>query len=261
MTFAVTALSHADPAAKPTRRYLLFPPAGAALTALRYLVGDASGVDVWGVEYPGRGRRIADPPPATLADLATRVARELVERWGSRAVARLALVGFSMGAFVALEAAWRLHALSGTAPAALVAVGAVAPQRRVPGRYARTDAGTLTRLLHRDGLVPGFRESPEVRDYAMELLRGDLRLASGYQGPSFSQVPCPVAALCGADDPSLDSLDDATEAWRTWTAGPFTSRVVDGGHLGLLAPGRGPEFWSWLCGLEETLIVPVACDA
>lgn len=261
MTFAVTALSHADPAAKPTCRYLLFPPAGAALTALRYLVGDASGVDVQGVEYPGRGRRIADPPPATLTDLAQQVARELAERWGSRAVARLVLVGFSMGAFVALEVAWRLHARWGTAPAALVAVGAVAPQRRVPGRYARTDAGTLTRLLHRDGLAPGFRESPEVRDYAMELLRGDLRLASGYPGPSFSRVPCPVAAVCGADDPSLDSLDDATDAWRTWTAGPFTSRVVPGGHLGLLAQGRGPEFWSWLCGLEETLIVPVGCDA
>jgi surfactin synthase thioesterase subunit len=259
MTFAVTALSHADPATKPTCRYLLFPPAGAALTALRHLVADASGVDVWGVEYPGRGRRIADPPPATLTDLAQQVTRELVERWGSRAADRLVLVGFSMGAFVALEVAWRLHARWGTAPAALVVVGAVAPQRRVPDRYARTDAATLTRLLHRDGLAPGFLESPEVWDYAMELLRGDLRLASGYRGPSFSRVPCPVAALCGADDPSLDSLDDATEAWRTWTAGPFTSRVVHGGHLGPLAQGRGPEFWSWLYGLEETL--PVACDA
>src|SRR5688500_17090382 len=108
MTFAVTALSHADP--ETACRYLLFPPAGAALTALRYLVGDASGVDVCGVEYPGRGKRIADPPPATLPDLATQVARELVERWGSRATARLVLVGFSMGAFVALEVAWRLHA-------------------------------------------------------------------------------------------------------------------------------------------------------
>jgi surfactin synthase thioesterase subunit len=131
----------------------------------------------------------------------------------------------------------------------------------VPGRYAEPDVGTLTRLLHRDGLAPGFRESAEVWDYAMELLRGDLRLASDYPGPSFPRVPCPVAALCGADDPSLDSLDDATEAWRTWTAGPFTSHVVDGGHLGLLAKGRGPEVWSWLRGLEETLISPVACDA
>lgn len=261
MTFAVTALSHAGPAATPNRRYLLFPPAGAALTALRHLVADTSDVDVWGVEYPGRGRRIADPPPATLADLAEQVALELVERWGSRTVARLVLVGFSMGAFVALEAAWRLHARSGTAPAALVVVGAVAPQRRVPGRYARTDAGMLTRLLRRDGLAPGFRESPEVWDYAMELLRSDLRLASGYPGPSFSRVACPVAALCGADDPSIDSLDDATDAWRTWTAGPFTSRVVHGGHLGLLAPGHGPEFWSLACGLEKTLIAPVVSDA
>jgi surfactin synthase thioesterase subunit len=259
MTFAVTSLSHT--AAMPNLRYLLFPPAGAALTALRHLVGDASGVDVWGVEYPGRGRRITDPPPASLAGLAAQVARELVERWGSRAVARLVLVGFSMGAFVALETACLLRARSGTAPAALVVAGAVAPQRRVPGRYARTDAGTLARLLDRDGLACGFPQSPELRDYAVELLRGDLLLASGYPGPSLPQVPCRLAALCGADDPSLDFLDDATEAWRTWTAGPFTSRVMPGGHLGPLAPGNGPRFWSWLRELEETLIAPVACDA
>ena len=261
MTLVVTALSHAGSAATPNRRYLLFPPAGAALTALRNVVGDVSGVDVRGVEYPGRGGRIADPLPTTLVDLAEQVAQELIERWCSRTVARLVLVGFSMGAFVALEAAWRLHARSGTAPAALVVIGAVAPQRRVLGRYARTDTGTLTRLLHRDGLAPGFQESPEVWDYAMELLRGDLRLVSGYPGPSFPRVPCPVAALCGADDHSLDSVEDATDAWRAWTAGPFTSRVVHGGHLGLLAEGRGPEFWSWMCGLEKTFIAPVACDA
>lgn len=255
MTPAVTGLSCPGSATK-SRRYLLLPPAGASLTALRHIVDAAPGVAVWGVEYPGRGTRIADPLPATLADLAEQIAGELTPA----SVGELVLVGFSMGAFVALEVVRRVHARSGVAPSALVVVGAVAPQRRVPGRYAPTGSDTLIRLLDRDGLVPGFGDSPEAWDYALELLRGDLRLANGYRRTAVERVPCAVAAFCGADDPSLDSVDDATDAWRSWTAGPFTSRVVPGGHLGLLAPGRAEEFWSRVRELDKTITAVAACD-
>ncbi len=253
MTSTVTVLSDARPAVARNRRYLLVPPAGGTLAALRNVVDAAPGVTVWGVEYPGRGRRIVDPSPSTLVDLAEQIARELAGRCGSRDVARLVLVGFSMGAFVALEVAWRVHARSGTAPAALVVIGATAPQRRSPAKYARTDTATLTRLLDRDGLVPGLRESPEAWDYVLELLRDDLRLTSRYRTSAITRVPCPLAALCGADDPGLDSVDDATDAWRSWTAGPFTARVVRGGHLGLLGAGRGAEFWAQVGEIEKTI--------
>jgi surfactin synthase thioesterase subunit len=253
MTLAVTVLCSAGLAGTQNHRYLFLPPAGATLALLRNIVDAAPGVEVWGVEYPGREARIVDPLPSTLAELVEQVGQELAETCGPRGVARLVLVGFSMGAFVALELAWRMHALSGAAPAALVVVGAVAPHRRVPGRYTRTDDDTLTRLLDRDGLAPGLRESQETWDYVLELLRGDLRLVSRYQGPVFTRVPCPVAAFRGADDPGLAFVDDATGAWRSWTDGAFTARVVPGGHLGLLAAGRGAEFWALMREVEETI--------
>jgi surfactin synthase thioesterase subunit len=239
--FPLSTLDSTDSAVVGDRAYLLLPPAGATLAALREVAAAAPGAAVWGVEYPGRGARVADPLPASLAGLAGEVAREL-----ARCGPRLVLVGFSMGAFVALELAMRPE----VAPVALVVVGAVAPQRRVPGRYARPDADALARLL--DDRVPGLRDSPEVWEYALDLLRADLRLASAYRGPA-GRVPCPIVALCGADDPSLDSLDDATGAWRSWTAGPFAAAIVPGGHLGLLAPGRGGEFWAWMRRLTDVV--------
>lgn len=245
MTLAVTGLSRAGSAPACARRYLLLPAAGATLASLRHLVDAAPEVEVWGAEYPGRGARIAEPPPATLADLAEQIAVELA-RCGPETVGGLVLVGFSMGAFVALELVWRVRDRVGVAPAALVVVGAVAPQRRKPDRYARLDDDALGRLLDRDGLARDLRQSPEVWGYVLELLREDLRLASAYRRPEITRVPCPVTAVCGADDPSVDSVADATDAWRDWAAGPFTTHVVAGGHLGLLAAGRGAEFWAWV---------------
>jgi surfactin synthase thioesterase subunit len=240
MLCAVSALSQ-ESVVTGRRRYLCLPPAGGTLTSLRTLADTAPPAAAWGVEYPGRGHRVAEPLPATLPDLADQLAGELVERFGPPAVARTVLVGFSMGSFVALELARRVWARSGVAPAALVVVGAVAPQRRAPGGRPH-DYGALAQLA----ACP-----TEVWEYAVDLLRGDLRLACDYRVTDIRPAPCPIAALCGADD---DAVDDATEGWRPWATGRFTSSVVPGGHLGLLDPGRGLEFWAWMRHVEEVLL-------
>jgi surfactin synthase thioesterase subunit len=243
MTSALNLMSHVDGG----RRYVCLPPAGGTLGTLREIAYAATGFAVWGVEYPARGKRVTEPPPATLEHLAEQVARELAELFGARWVTRTVLVGFSMGAFVGLELARRVHTRCGAAPATLVVVGAVAPQRRMPGKYARADAATLVRLLDQHSPTPVA--TSEARDYALELLRVDLMLASAYRGPADAAVPCPVVALCGEDDPTVDTVADATIAWRSWATGSFTAGVVRGDHLGLLAPGRGTEFWAWMSRL------------
>ncbi|MFD8495448.1 thioesterase II family protein [Amycolatopsis sp. NPDC059657] len=228
MTPALRQLSTAD----GERRYLFLPPAGGTVGTLREF---ATAHAVWGAEYPGRGDRIAEQPPATLEELAEQLTGEFVGRFGENGVTRTMLAGFSMGAFLALEVTRRTFARCGAEPAALVVVGAIAPQRRVRSGRPWTDR-ELTRLLDRDGLVP-----PEVHDYALGLLRDDMRLMEKYRGPADGTVSCPLIALCGADDPA--GTDDATDAWRRWTTGPFRASLVPGGHLDLLKPGHGSEFW------------------
>jgi surfactin synthase thioesterase subunit len=256
MTSAIRELSIMDEIVVSDRRYLCFPPAGGTLVTLREVAGAAAGVAVWGVLYPGRGDRVVVPLPVALEELAEQVAHEFVALFGPRGVARTVLIGFSMGAFVALELALRVQTWCDVAPAALVVVGALAPQRRVPGRYARFDTDALGRLLEADHLAPvaSYRESPEVWEYTVDLLRGDLKLASAYQGPAEATVPCPVAVLCGDDDPAVASADDEAGAWRAWATGRFMSGIVRGGHLGLLRAGRGAEFWDWIRRIEKAVL-------
>ncbi|NBH03597.1 alpha/beta fold hydrolase, partial [Amycolatopsis sp. SID8362] len=119
-----------------SHRYLLFPPAGGTTGMFRHIADVASGAEVQAVEYPGRGDRLGARPPASLEELAEQVTGEVL-RQDPEQVRRTLVIGFSMGAFVAFEVVQRLRTRCGPTPAAIVVVGAPAPDRRVRGRYAR----------------------------------------------------------------------------------------------------------------------------
>jgi len=262
MNSAIRPLSLVDRADPGAPRHLWLPPAGGTLSGFRELAAARPGLRTWGVEYAGRGDRAAVPRPGSLEELAEQVTYEFLVRFGPAGVARTIVSGFSMGAFVAVEVAQRVHAWCGTAPAAVVVVGAPAPGRRVRGRYARIAEDALAELLAGQGFVAGAgnRASFELWAYARELLRGDLRLMDAYRGPGRTSVPCPLAALCGADDPGLVA-GDATEAWRACASGPFFASTVPGGHLGLLEPGQGHQFWASMDRLERAIPVRGTRDA
>lgn len=253
MKAAISTLSTVDTEADFGHGCLCFPPAGGTALRLRGLAHASAGFGVWGVEYPGHGGRLTMPPAESLEDLAEEIVLESLDRFGPEGFSRIGLIGFSMGAFVALEVAQRVHLRGRTAPAALVVVGACAPQRRQRGRYAKADATEVGQLLDRAGLLPvaAHRDPPELREYALDLLIGDLRLTSAYRGPAKVMLSCPIIAIRGEDDPAFATGDDATLAWRVWTSGRFTGCVVPGGHLGMITPGREAEFWARLRGLER----------
>ena len=257
MPAAIRSLSPGD---QPGCRYLLLPPAGGTVGMFRHLVAAAPAAEVWGAQYPGRGDRLDAPPATSLEQLAEQLTGELLRRdfaW----VRRTVVAGFSMGAFVAVEVAQRLRTRCGPAPAAVVVIGAPAPQRRVRGRYARIGEDSLREVLDGEGFVPelGNRASFELWAYATDLLRHDVGLTTAYRGPAAAPVQSSLAALCGEDDPV--ATEDATEAWRTWTTGAFLTATVPGGHLGLLAPGRGADFWTWMRRIERAVVAAGACDA
>lgn len=260
MPSAIRSLSPGDHSGEGGYRYLCLPPAGGTVGMLRDIAGAAS-AEVWGAEYPGRGDRWEVPSPASLEELAEQLTGELLARLAPAQVRRTVVAGFSMGAFLAVELAQRLDTRGRVVPAAVVVVGTPAPQRRVRGRYARLGEETMAEVLCGEGFVPGLgnRASFEVWAHAEDLLRRDVALTAAYRGPAATPLRCPLAALRGEADP-VDA-EDATEAWRTWTTGPFLAATVPGGHLGLLAPGRGEQFWAWMRRIERDVVAAGVCDA
>ncbi|KFU80290.1 Surfactin synthase thioesterase subunit [Amycolatopsis lurida] len=245
MNTAVSRLSTVDKQLGRGPGYLCFPPAGGTALGLRGLAATAAGSVVWGVEYPGHGTRLTEPPAESLTVLAEEIARQCVARIGAEGFSRTVLIGFSMGAFVALEVAQRVLGRGRPGPAGLVVVGACAPQRRVPGRYAKADAAEAGRLLdqHCPPSSAGYLDCPELREYALDLFLGDLRLTSAYPGPAKTPLSCPIVAIRGEDDLDFAAGDEEIRAWRAWTTGRFTGCAVPGGHLAVLTPGKEAGFW------------------
>ncbi|MFE6687453.1 thioesterase II family protein [Streptomyces sp. NPDC057743] len=231
-------LTVANGTAPPGPRYVCFPPAGGTATMFRSLAAARPTAHMLAVQYPARADRLDAQLPDNFEELARQCADALVatpelER------PRTVLIGFSMGAWLALETALQLDWRYGCGPCGLVVVGATAPHRRGT-RHRLPAEADLDRMLD-DG---GWGESV-LREYVRGLLRADMRLVSRYTGPARHGTPCRVAALCGEDDPRHVE-DDATGAWAVWSQSPFASCVVRGGHLGLLTPERAGEFWRWM---------------
>ncbi|RSN26725.1 thioesterase [Streptomyces sp. WAC 05977] len=238
MNAALRTLSTPDTGAGFAQRYLCFPPAGGTVLGLRGLARAVPGVEVWGVEYPAHGERLVEPAAESLEDIAEEIALDALGHFEAEGLSRITLIGFSMGAFVALEVAQRIQIRERTAPAALIVVGVCAPQLRTPGKYVK--AASIDAV----GVLDGIGDhSPELQEYALELFLGDLRLTSAYSGPAKVMLSCPIIAIRGEDDPAFATGADSLRAWRVWTSGWFTDHVVPGGHLGVLAPGREADFW------------------
>ena len=94
------------PVVLPRVRLVAFPPAGAAASFFRpWTRFLPQGVELLGVQYPGREDRLLEPHPPDLHALADTIAAAL----GGRAGVPLALFGHSLGAAIAYEVAHRLQ--------------------------------------------------------------------------------------------------------------------------------------------------------
>ncbi|MFD5554682.1 thioesterase II family protein [Streptomyces sp. NPDC127068] len=225
-------LTTVKPTDSSAPHYVCFPPAGGTAAMFRHLAAARTGACLSAVQYPGRADRVRVRLPDTFEELAQQCAEApLLAREATRTV----LIGFSMGALLALETALRIESRYGRGPRALIVVGATAPHRR--HRPPPLDDACLDRILDDNGSV-----DDSLRAHARDLLRADMSLISRYTGPAQRGAPCPVGAVCGEDDPRYVA-DDATDAWAVWSRQPFASRLVGGGHLGLLAPERAGELW------------------
>jgi pyochelin biosynthetic protein PchC len=208
-----------------------FPHAGGSASYFRPLSEAlADQVNVLAVQYPGRQDRIRETCLSTIDELADAV-YPAVE---ALVAGPIALFGHSMGAILAFEVATRLKQRRAINPLALFASGRRAPSAwRSPSNVHLLDDRGLVRELGRlSGTDTRLLEEESVLRMILPPLRGDYRAIECYVHQPGTLLDCPIVALVGDADDSVDRAE--AQAWEGHTEGEFTLHSFSGGHFYLV---------------------------
>lgn len=209
-------------------RLFCFPYAGGAAHIFRQwpqrLPG---GVEVYAVQPPGRGSRLAQSPFISLTELVAAAAaalRPFMER-------PFALYGHSMGALIAYELARRLREEGQVEPLHLFVSGRGAPQvadARDP-TYDLPDPQFIEELRRLRGTPAEVLDNAELLRLMLPLLRADFAVAQTYRYEEGPPLACPLTAVGGLEDGEVTR--EHLARWRELTTGDFSLHMVPGDHF------------------------------
>jgi medium-chain acyl-[acyl-carrier-protein] hydrolase len=210
------------------RRLFCLPGAGGSAASFRgWSARLPSEIEVFGVQLPGRGHLVAEPPyrgmRALVLDLAAAM-KGLLDR-------PFMLFGHSMGALVAFELARQLRRVDAVTPIALFAAACPAPQlpRRQKPLHALPSAQLWAEIRRLGGTPDPVLQSDDLMAMLEPALRADLAICETYEYLDDRPLDCPLTVIAGADDDDVSAAE--LEAWRTQTSSSFRVEMLRGGHF------------------------------
>lgn len=207
---------------------------GSARVFLDWRTELPSFVDVRPLELPGRGLRFSEQPldrlEPVVADLMATVADE--------SDLPFAIFGYSLGALLGFELAWRLAQERGIAPMHLLVAAARAPiwPRPLNQLCDLPDARLLEGLRMMNGTPRELLEHRQLMEIMLPVVRADFAVAERYQYRPGPLPSCPVTAFCGSADPVVSR--EAMGAWAECTTSAFALHELPGDHFFLRSARR-----------------------
>jgi medium-chain acyl-[acyl-carrier-protein] hydrolase len=216
------------PCARAAVRIFCFPYAGGAASFARtwpeYLPAHA---ELIGVQYPGRDSRYAEPLSTTPQAIVDSVFQDIARYTDLP----LMFVGYSLGALVAYEAAIKLMLHGLLPPAQLVVAAARAPHlaRNTPALSTLPDPEFIAKLRKFGGTPESVLQDDELMRHFLPILRADFACAENYRRTAFPPLPCPITALHGSADDTVE--ESAVADWKMHTSRGFALHRLEGGHF------------------------------
>ncbi len=217
----------------PVRLFCLPFAGGSAAIYADWVKTLPSEIGVWGIEPPGRGRRIAETAFDTceaFADACVHALREQLDR-------PFALYGHSMGALVGFEVLRRLRLQGRPLPMHFFASGARAPHLRKsdPPIHALPRDAFVRELQAYGGTPPEVLANAELMDLVVPTLRADFALCENYRYAECAPFDVPITGLGGLTDTVVPAED--LRAWSAYST-RFVARMLPGGHFFLRSAQR-----------------------
>jgi surfactin synthase thioesterase subunit len=186
----------------------------------------------------GRENRVGEPPQTELRTLVQDMADELTpildRPW--------AVLGHSMGAWIAFELVREIRRRGGRLPQLLIVAASQAPHFDSPAPQLHTlpDGQFLDELSRQfDGIPPAVRGHAELLELLLPALRADIQMMETYEYDEEPPLELEVLALGGTDDPAVSATHLAE--WRHHASGKFSARLLPGGHFFLFRPPGAQE--------------------
>ncbi len=209
-------------------RVVGFPPAGVGASFFEPV--RRCGLDVVGVDLPGRESRAAEPACGTLTCAVDEAAAHVDALLRAQPDAGLGLVlaGHSFGAVVAWLVATRVADTAGSPSVVLVVSGAPSPSRRRVPLAHLPDKALVSAVARLTGYSHPAYEDPRMRRVLLPALRADLTCLMDLPQRANPLDAC-VVVVRGAQDPLVSRSD--TLGWQAISRNPVEEMVVPGGHM------------------------------
>ncbi|EGO65793.1 thioesterase II family protein [Acetonema longum] len=208
-------------------RLFCFPYAGGSAAVFRnWLNCFSPEIDVCPVQYPGREKRIVEPPFSSMSPLIDALAGALLPELD----VPFAFFGHSLGALISFELSRRLQEKD-LHPVHLFVSGYRAPTlaRIKPPMHLLPDAEFIERLRTYNGTPEEVLQNSDLMNVLLPILRADFALHETYTYAAHMPLACPISALGGTEDPDVKYQDLA--AWQEQTSGNFKILLFPGDHF------------------------------
>jgi medium-chain acyl-[acyl-carrier-protein] hydrolase len=209
-------------------RLFCFPYAGGNESAYRHWqLKLPESIEVLPVLLPGRRGRMKEPPYSELLPLV----RAAGEALAAEMEGPFAFFGHSMGGLIAFELARELRKRHGVEPVHLFISAKCSPRQRPenPAVSQLADAALIEILQRYEGTPREVLNDPELMQLFLPIIRADMALCDSYVYEPGPPLDCPVTVFGGLGDPVCSR--PCLESWQEHTQGPFTLRMLPGGHF------------------------------
>ena len=216
------------PNARAKLRLFCFHHAGGGAASFRNWSDNLpSSVEVYFVELPGRGFRLAQTAFTSLTPLVEAIADALHPFLDKP----FTFFGHSMGGPICFELARLLRKKHGLNPIHLFVSAHRAPQLPDPDPpiYNLPDSEFLEELRDLEGTPQEVLENAELMQLLLPTLRADFTVVDTYTYTAEPPLDCPITAFGGLQDREVNY--EELEAWRSQTIAGFSLHMLRGNHF------------------------------